>query len=671
MQAINSPDNFTPPASAATTPLSITSRFSAYFPTSLSLLSPSTTTKVSDHAIGHSTITSTLQDNTSSDLGSPPSSPQPDLIKRSSGSSLSSLDTTSTLSRTSTTHSNSSLNRISMLFSPFSELMSPKLPTAAAPISPSVATTTATTNSESTLSLTPNTRLHEPTNSLLICNLPPKIWERILTYTCSPESFSRFTSTCTALRTYLWPSPLVLASILSSHMGSSSLALLTTLKNPGAPKEEQVLKCLISDLKADVGFFGEAPLRHAIKTGQMDHLRLLLENGADASVDESEPLRHTVRARNGVDLARMLLEAPKGSNPNDGNSEALVEACKVPDLDMVDLLLSYKADANARDGECLKIAVAELKSNKLLDLLLSKGHANPTPALESLCLISGLTPISLLPDRERFEGLDTSTIFRFTSSQLIYLQTHIQPMLKTLLASPTETHLSMLSYTPLSILSVLNDLSLLQSLQTPLEAFSSTDSLALRLACALGHLPLALYLSTLGALWSALEWDSLVQASANGHTHIVSHILTHLHPSDEEMDLLPSFIAAAEFGHPDILELLFTHQEEKDEEGFEREELNDALSKAVLGGHMDCVTFLLDKGADAGAHGKRALRDAKRLGYVEIEGVLEGSLAKRRGRKGRGGGGNRALSGFWGSAKVVSVLREGGVLEEKVDEVEE
>ncbi|KAJ3321518.1 hypothetical protein HDU76_014075 [Blyttiomyces sp. JEL0837] len=498
----------------------------------------------------------------------------------------------------------------------------------------------------------------------ILSGLPRSLWLRILLYTTSLESYATFTSSSKTLRTTLWPNAPLISTFLSQSLHSSSIALLTIFKSPGAPSEIELIKFLLdpegcadsefrglilhvgSQLveKADIHFYGDACLRTAVRTGKdLDIIKLLLNHGADASVEDSEALK-TAANKGRWDLVKVLIECEK---PGQIDEEVLIKAIETYSQDQVDLETIKALIKNVNPSSDLTKALICVVWNRradLLDLFISMniGNVNDERVMLAACWINPLsTPLESLQTTTMNEQdpLDVDEILSTTTSN------PINPTILKILTSKTNNH-RIHHDLPLSAACLTGDISLVQTLldhPTNPSTPTSHQNLPIRCASAIGSIDLVSLLLSNGADVEANETDSLIQASEHGHTELVKYLLetagADLGAQDDA-----ALRGAAGFGYLDTVKYLVSvgadvHADE-----------DDSLARAAGNGHVDVVKFLLENGADVNARGKRAVRDATRLGRTEVLGVLEEAVVKAARKVGRKAKRN---TGIWGAAKVV------------------
>ncbi|KAJ3209413.1 hypothetical protein HDU67_006203 [Dinochytrium kinnereticum] len=559
----------------------------------------------------------------------------------------------------------------------------------------------------------------------LIQGVPASTWLTITDRAQSLQALITLSSTCRSLRSLLWPppSPLLASLLVNSdfYNKSADLALLGIIKSAsphlgGAsnivqPSIPGLIQALTSPPHcADIHFYGDACLRHAVRALSLEVVAELVARGADAGVDESEPLFEAVRRRR-MEVLEVLVRchAPAriwdrewgvlGVAFEGGDEEVLLAVLRGVGVDEVgekgwvdakaivevmtgvarkgwgkafEKMLELTVDAKGDEGKVTvlleasllaccdaAIALAEPEQEHASPLVQSPASSSDRPKpqalLEILTLLLDTNKVSSTlndhaPLRASASLGSLPLVTRLTSSLPIINPSFITIDIKTLTIDPDE----------------------MQPIESDAVEYlvqdgphRACDDQAIRLASAMGHMEVVKRLLEVGCDAEAAECEAIVGACAAGNLETVALLLVpycknlgggRYAPTPLTVDVLSSqdfapLRNAAYTSSTHLLRLLLRL-------GADVHALDDdALSRAVLGGQLENVKVLLGYGADPSARGKRCLRDARRLGVKEIVDCLEEAVVGRaeKGRRRRVGREGGRLSGLWGHARVVAV----------------
>ncbi|KAF7365665.1 HET-domain-containing protein [Mycena venus] len=278
-------------------------------------------------------------------------------------------------------------------------------------------------------------------------------------------------------------------------------------------------------------------LQAASATGQLEIVRLLLQNGADINMDGEDGAALQVASKEGhVAIVRLLLENRADINAKGENGTALQLASQGGHISIVQLLLKKGADINA-DGHLTALqAASEAGHLEIVCLLLEKGaHAN-APSRRygtALQLASGKSHIDIV--RLLLEkGADVNAEGgNSTALQLASYHGHIETV------------------------------RLLLERGADVNAREGRFGTALQCASRTGHIEIVHLLLEKGAKVNAQsQWDgtALQLASENGHIEIVHLLLekgTDVNAQGRSYGT--AWQRASEKGHTGIVNLLLQH----------------------------------------------------------------------------------------------------------------
>ncbi|KAJ3095655.1 hypothetical protein HDU97_006740 [Phlyctochytrium planicorne] len=594
----------------------------------------------------------------------------------------------------------------------------------------------------------------------LVCGLPDTQWLSIVSRSNSLSTLVAISSACSSLRSLLWPPPSdMLATLLIDSFDSQpSLALLGVVKSLGSfisitspvsskplslPSVPDLIQRLVDPPhSADVHFYGDACLRHAVRHLPDDVVRRLLAVGANAGVDDSDTLFDVVKRKRGSILGDLLQAGSPAKIWDRGwGVLGLAAGLKVGEEDpivgdegwVIMLLKQYvnidsislEQDLFGTDiYQSLMLRAIEKGWKTLASFFLDQiGRIRENPhqsqyadwkriqlVLEQALVTASTTALALAdreeeavssplaPGDEPHHKVEKSEV---DAEALKAFCLHIiQRLLDAKAEAPVDP--SVQDHAPLRAVASLGSMPLLTRLTSSIETVNpmfttlpetilivpeeiqplddgediayilqegphrARDDEALRVAAGCGDLKTVAHLLALGADPEALECEALVRACAGGYDQVVHLLLLpyckpvegklgKFAPTELVADILSSqdtapFRHAASTSNTDLLRLL--HRLGSDVHAME----DDALSRAASSNRLANVEMLLGEGADPLARNRRCLRDARRLGHLEIVNALEEAIARvvAGGKKKKGRGGGR-LSGFWGHARVVAV----------------
>jgi len=421
---------------------------------------------------------------------------------------------------------------------------------------------------------------------------------------------------------------------------------------------------------------GNTPLHIACHTGNMDVMRVLLENRANPSIkNDNEMTCLVLAAGQGFkaiveELLRKLAIFPPGNRPN--LSEALRMSAAKGKLSTAATLVKNEADVNAKDdgGRSALIFAAREGHQQMCKYLISlnadfehsdkygqtaliwasaEGRLNVIAVLlEARAKVDaedneGQTPL-IWAASEGFEEICEMLLEYGANPEGVDAEWGRSPLMRAAMECNLDTILILADYnanleahdydgrtafmlaTEFAEPSIV--LSLVDELKADVNAQDNNERTALIEAAKNGKLDTVMLLLKVKADVSRRDkfgWNALMWAAKGGFVDVLECLLkSNPEQVNSEIRGATALIRAATEGHAKAVELLLKNK--ADCEARERSENQTALMKAAQGGHEKVVTKLLMFGADATAtddNQETALSLARNRSLGNIESLLE------------------------------------------------
>ncbi|RAO66546.1 uncharacterized protein BHQ10_002558 [Talaromyces amestolkiae] len=249
----------------------------------------------------------------------------------------------------------------------------------------------------------------------------------------------------------------ILGDFLQSANTTNEIFMSNCLASAAELGEIEIVRTLINygvDVDATRGnLVRRTPLSLAIIHGNIECVRLLIENGSDlnpVTADET-PLQLACNTyKCSIEIVQLLLESGAHVNPPQDSSRltALQLAVSQSRKDIVSLLLEWKADPNtfttSESGTALQIACRRYSGAEIPELLIDKGAGIDTHAVRHRNDDkSGLTGSESESD---VDSNDENTLFRFKSPILIAADHENWETVQVLLEEGADVNLSMSAF---------------------------------------------------------------------------------------------------------------------------------------------------------------------------------------------------------------------------------
>jgi len=135
-------------------------------------------------------------------------------------------------------------------------------------------------------------------------------------------------------------------------------------------KDAELVKLLIAQ-KANINVNEGKPLRQAVKKGYVDIAKILIDAGADIHVRKDAPLRKALLNAGMLQLLKNYGQLTSNAYVTNGKP-LLCKAIKSYNIELVKLLIAQGVDLNVNEGKALRFAVKR-KYDEIVKILIEAG----------------------------------------------------------------------------------------------------------------------------------------------------------------------------------------------------------------------------------------------------------------------------------------------------------
>ncbi|KAJ3122176.1 hypothetical protein HK101_006621, partial [Irineochytrium annulatum] len=377
----------------------------------------------------------------------------------------------------------------------------------------------------------------------------------------------------------------------------ADLTLLSIVKDRGVPEGVKVglirALCLqVGDQNgADVHFFGDACIRHAVRVGGDEVVMALVELGADVTSEGWDAVKEALRRGRHVDVVRALVK--RGVEVEGKvNEEVWWTALESSDEDTCLLLLSSSPSLPTSSAATHPLILSCRRSFKrLARALLSHPDLATLPkeigeqALADACDAEDRTwrDADEAAMRVRMGTDHVGSVAAVSENEAVIVPA-VDLSIVRALVDEKNVDPAVADHCVARLACLAGDLEWVQKLATERYVHVRDDEM-LRNAASVNHTALISHLHSLGADPDALETDALIQSSLRGHipaTTLLLELGADLAAQDDF-----ALRSACGAGHTELATMLLDvgadlHADE-----------DDALARAAAGGHVDVVRLLL------------------------------------------------------------------------------